>query len=301
MLTLVSIFVPLHAVWATTSEAPYHDDAWMWGVSTQSLSLIQSLGTSTVVALPIPVFGVHASDLTQNFGDARGGGARTHEGLDIVAPHGTPVASPTDAVVLQVGDGVNSGLVIRTANPGGEIFVYMHLSKIMPGLVQGAYVRRGDIIGLVGNTGNAADAGPHLHFEIRQNGAQNPYPRLVHTFTPIEWDASIAQVQKTDSTVFVAQSTSALTKAVEAPAPRSVSFARDLEVGMEGADIRALQRFLNTAGYSVASSGAGSSGHESTYFGERTRRALVRFQKAHDIVPAVGYLGPKTRARIAAL
>jgi murein DD-endopeptidase MepM/ murein hydrolase activator NlpD len=72
------------------------------------------------------------------FGDARGGGTRTHEGLDIMAPGGTPVVSPTDAVVLATGDGPDSGLFVRTANPGGEQFVYMHLREIAKSILTGA-------------------------------------------------------------------------------------------------------------------------------------------------------------------
>ncbi len=73
-------------------------------------------------------------------------------------------------------------------------------------------------------------------------------------------------------------------------------FARNLEFGMSGADVKALQVYLNTHGYAVASSGVGSSGKETTKFGGATKAALIKFQKAMGITPAVGYFGPKTRA-----
>jgi hypothetical protein len=73
------------------------------------------------------------------------------------------------------------------------------------------------------------------------------------------------------------------------------NFTRNLTVGSVGDDVKALQVWLNTHGYLVVSSGPGSLGSETTYFGERTRQALVKFQQAQSITPAVGYFGPKTR------
>ena len=65
---------------------------------------------------------------------------------------------------------------------------------------------------------------------------------------------------------------------------------------MSGADVKALQVYLNTHGYVIASSGAGSPGNETTKFGGATKAALIKFQKANGITPAAGYFGPKTRA-----
>lgn len=76
-------------------------------------------------------------------------------------------------------------------------------------------------------------------------------------------------------------------------------FSRNLEVGSTGAEVKALQVYLNTHGYTVASSGAaGSPGNETTRFGAATRAALIKLQKAAGITPAAGYFGPKTRAYI---
>ena len=76
------------------------------------------------------------------------------------------------------------------------------------------------------------------------------------------------------------------------------SFMRDLELGVTGADVKTLQVFLNTHGYTIASSGAGSLGNETTMFGSLTRAAVIKYQKAKGITPAVGYFGPKTRAAV---
>lgn len=80
----------------------------------------------------------------------------------------------------------------------------------------------------------------------------------------------------------------------------SASFSRDLETGSTGDDVRALQAYLNSHGFAVASSGAGSPGNETNRFGGLTRAALIKFQKAKGITPPAGYFGPKTRAYISA-
>jgi peptidoglycan hydrolase-like protein with peptidoglycan-binding domain len=76
---------------------------------------------------------------------------------------------------------------------------------------------------------------------------------------------------------------------------------RDLYRGMSGEDVRTLQGLLNTKGYTVALTGAGSPGNETIYFGPATEAAVIRFQIAHGISPAVGYVGPITRAALASL
>ncbi|MEI6057626.1 MAG: DUF2341 domain-containing protein [bacterium] len=76
---------------------------------------------------------------------------------------------------------------------------------------------------------------------------------------------------------------------------------RDLTLGSRGEDVRLLQVYLNSHGYQISQTGAGSSGHETALFGSLTQKALARFQKANGIKPAVGYFGPLTRRVIAAL
>ncbi|KKU55270.1 MAG: hypothetical protein UX77_C0014G0001 [Parcubacteria group bacterium GW2011_GWA1_47_11] len=78
----------------------------------------------------------------------------------------------------------------------------------------------------------------------------------------------------------------------------TAAFARNLELGMTGADVKALQQWLNANGYRVAESGPGSLGNETTKFGGATKAALIKFQKAMGITPAAGYFGPKTRAAV---
>ncbi len=145
-------------------------------------SRVSALPAEAVQDLPIPIlFGFSTANLTRNFGDPRSGG-RTHEGLDLMAVKSAPIVSPTRAVVLGKGIWAGAGNYVSTANPGGETFVYMHLDQPSQ-LNDGDVLQPGDLIGYVGNTGNAAGGATHLHFEIRKNGvATDPYPRLTKEF-----------------------------------------------------------------------------------------------------------------------
>ncbi len=78
----------------------------------------------------------------------------------------------------------------------------------------------------------------------------------------------------------------------------SYTFTRDLTVGSTGADVKALQQFLNSHGAQVAASGTGAPGSESTYFGTLTKAALAKWQAANGVSPAAGYFGPITRAKV---
>jgi hypothetical protein len=76
-------------------------------------------------------------------------------------------------------------------------------------------------------------------------------------------------------------------------------FEADLTTGsLLGSEVKALQQYLNAHGYTIAASGTGSIGNETTTFGPLTKAALVKYQKAKGITPAVGYFGPLTRAAV---
>lgn len=76
------------------------------------------------------------------------------------------------------------------------------------------------------------------------------------------------------------------------------TFTRNLELGMTGADVKELQKFLNNNGFAIAASGVGSAGNETTSFGSMTKSALAKFQSANKISPAVGYFGSITRSAV---
>jgi murein DD-endopeptidase MepM/ murein hydrolase activator NlpD len=140
--------------------------------------------------LAIPVAGVNAKDLIDTYKQARAGGARVHDAIDIMAPHGTPVVSAAPGKVEKMffsqGGG---GVTAYVRSPDSRyIFYYAHLQDYAPGLREGQTIAQGDPIGTVGSTGNANPGGPHLHFAIHRmrpgepwhsGQAVNPYPLLV--------------------------------------------------------------------------------------------------------------------------
>ena len=140
--------------------------------------------------LIIPVAGMSATRLTDTFGASRGGGARRHNAIDIMAPRGTPVVAAADGVVerLHLNNRLGGITAYIRSDDGAWTYYYAHLDGYAPGLRQGQRLRRGDSIGFVGSTGNASADAPHLHFAISRMGASdrwwqgtpvNPYPLLV--------------------------------------------------------------------------------------------------------------------------
>ena len=115
--------------------------------------------------LEIPVEGVRRDQLTRQFDDARGG--RRHEAIDILAPQGTPVKAVEDGRVARLFQSKAGGITIYQFDPTEAFcYYYAHLDRYAPGLREGARIRRGQIIGYVGTTGNAPKNTPHLHFAV---------------------------------------------------------------------------------------------------------------------------------------
>lgn len=130
-------------------------------------------------ALIMPVVGVRTTQLYDSWGDARDGGRRQHRGIDIMAPKGTPLVAVADGILSFIGEQPKGGLCLWLTTEAGTSFYYAHLDRWAPGLFEGMEVRTGDLVGYVGNTGNARTTPPHLHFGINQNDEMvNPYPIL---------------------------------------------------------------------------------------------------------------------------
>ena len=139
-------------------------------------------------ALIVPVQGIEPSALRNTYDEQRGGGSRTHEALDIPAPRGTPVLSATGGRVLKLFDSKQGGKMVYAADSSERfILMYAHLDSYANGLAEGQPLRRGQVIGTVGTTGNAPPNVPHLHFAIaRSNDVKvwwkgapvNPFPIL---------------------------------------------------------------------------------------------------------------------------
>ncbi|MBB4839004.1 murein DD-endopeptidase MepM/ murein hydrolase activator NlpD [Sphingomonas kyeonggiensis] len=143
-------------------------------------------GNGDPVALIIPVEGVAARQLSDTWGQSRGGGTREHHAIDIMAPHGTPVLAAASGTVEKIFESVNGGhtLYVRTRDRT-TIHYYAHLDTYL--VAEKQVVRQGEQIATVGNTGSAQGGAPHLHFEIKlmqpgegwwQGRNINPYPLL---------------------------------------------------------------------------------------------------------------------------
>lgn len=137
-------------------------------------------------ALVVPVAGVAAADLRDSYTEARG--RRSHEALDILVPRGTPVLSATDGRLTKIHESAAGGRMVYAADASDRfILMYAHLDRYADGLVEGMPLRRGQVIGYVGTSGNAAPGTPHLHFAIARGRPSttwwrgtpvNPYPLL---------------------------------------------------------------------------------------------------------------------------
>jgi len=131
--------------------------------------------------LRMPVVGVRPHDLDDSWHAPRDGGVRQHKGIDIFAPKGTEVVAVADGIVSYIGDQNLGGHCIWLTTENGASFYYAHLDRWASGLYEGMEVQAGDLLGYVGNTGNAIHTPSHLHFGVNQNDEMvNPFPLLTH-------------------------------------------------------------------------------------------------------------------------
>jgi murein DD-endopeptidase MepM/ murein hydrolase activator NlpD len=140
----------------------------------------------TAGKLMIPVVGVIRAALRDNYNELRG--STPHRALDIPAPRGTPVVALGDGTVRKLFTSKKGGLTVYQFNPDDTLcYYYAHLDRYAPALREGQRLRRGDLIGYVGSTGNADPAAPHLHLEVMRLGPEkewwkgeaiNPFPLL---------------------------------------------------------------------------------------------------------------------------
>ena len=137
-------------------------------------------------SLLVPVAGIAPGRLSDNFEQSRG--SRKHEAIDILAPAGTPVVAVDDGRITKLFTSKPGGLTIYQYDREGKLaYYYAHLQRYAEGVHEGQEVRRGEVIGYVGVTGNADPGTPHLHFSVFRLGdppkwwqgeAVNPYPAL---------------------------------------------------------------------------------------------------------------------------
>jgi murein DD-endopeptidase MepM/ murein hydrolase activator NlpD len=130
---------------------------------------------------------------TDSWGNRRPGGRR-HQGTDIISPRGTEILAVADGVVSEMASSRTSGYFIRIEHEDEWTTSYLHLNNdtigtddgdggtwtaFFPTLQEGDEVIAGQVIGYVGDSGNAEGTIPHTHFEIKHDGEKtNPYPYL---------------------------------------------------------------------------------------------------------------------------
>lgn len=145
------------------------------------MAAIQAGGTVVGAGFVFPVGGPHS--YSDTFGAPRMFGtayAHLHQGTDIFASHGTPLLACERGVLISIGTDTLGGTKLWLVGASGTRYYYAHLSAYAEGVVEGKAVQAGDVVGFVGNTGNAATTPAHLHFEVHPGGgpAVNPYPLL---------------------------------------------------------------------------------------------------------------------------
>lgn len=145
-------------------------------------------GTDGLPALTVPVAGVAPRQLANTWGQARSDG-REHHGTDIAAPEGTRVLAAAPGVIEKLFQSQLGGITLYQRSPDRRwTFYYAHLKDYAPGLHEGQQVRTGEVLGFVGDTGDAGPGNYHLHFSAArlspdqhwwQGEDVNAYPMLV--------------------------------------------------------------------------------------------------------------------------
>jgi murein DD-endopeptidase MepM/ murein hydrolase activator NlpD len=144
-------------------------------------------------SLTLPIQGLNSHDIQDTFSQGRAGG-KLHEATDILAPRGTPVVAVQDGIIQKLFLSKPGGITIYEFDHVGVFcYYYAHLQSYAEGLTEGMSVKRGDVIGYVGTTGNAPPQTPHLHFAIFRLGPEkhwwqgtaiDPYPVLMKLVKP---------------------------------------------------------------------------------------------------------------------
>jgi murein DD-endopeptidase MepM/ murein hydrolase activator NlpD len=158
----------------------------------QEIPALADLAPSDATAKPagklmIPVDGIKLAQLLDNFDQPRGK-ERHHEALDIMAPKGSKVIAAGDGKVVKLFNSKPGGLTVYQFDPTEKYaYYYAHLDRYADGVKEGSVLKRGDLVGYVGVTGNSAKDAPHLHFAVVEltpkkewwkGTSVNPYPMM---------------------------------------------------------------------------------------------------------------------------
>ncbi|KKU79264.1 MAG: Peptidase M23 [Parcubacteria group bacterium GW2011_GWA2_47_7] len=259
-----------------------------------SLLYIPVLANAQVVrSIEFPVNG--PNNFFSDFGAPRGGGTRKHLGNDIIAAKMTPVVSAVNGTVNYViSPEAAWGYEISIIDAEGYQYLYFHLNNdtpstddgkggeanaYAPGLDRGQSVTKGQLLGWVGDSGNAENTVSHLHFEIHDPARQaiDPYSSLI---------TSTGDYRSSNAKLGITPDIRLQLEKVVDGRPNDI-FKTILEQGAGGEEVRQLQIVLKVLGLIEKENITG-------YFGPITREAVIAFQKRQMIDP-VGTVGPVTR------
>jgi peptidoglycan hydrolase-like protein with peptidoglycan-binding domain len=245
------------------------------------------MGEDVNYPLVFPVQG--SNTFGDHFWASRGSGI--HHAVDIMAPKMTPVVAVADGTIRWIG---RSCCTMRIQHDDGWASGYIHLNNdtpgtddgqgwgIAPGLTKGSRVSAGQLIGWVGDSGNAENTGSHLHFELI-----DPHGVYVDPYLAL-------RAAESGTPVPVSTSTSTSTGAAcSVPTPGSLSDLTGtsglIKRGARGSAVTQLQQFLNAIGHDVGSIDG--------IFGSKTVAGIRQFQERQALSPD-GVVGPATRSAI---
>jgi len=128
--------------------------------------------SATKLAIGLPILGLRKENIHDTF-DQKRDGDRAHEAVDILAPRGTPVLAVDSGTIRKLFLSKPGGMTIYQFDPTETYcYYYAHLDQYAEDLIEGKSVRRGELIGYVGSTGNASASAPHLHFAVFELGPE---------------------------------------------------------------------------------------------------------------------------------
>jgi murein DD-endopeptidase MepM/ murein hydrolase activator NlpD len=179
---------PIPSIVQATPAMPEADTNQLQNFNTAENNSAQNNITSdSPDNLMIPVVGIKREQLQDTFTDARSAG-RVHNAIDIIAPLGTPVVAVADGEIAKFFDSQLGGITIYQYSTDRRlVYYYAHLQKRADNLKEKDFVKRGTVIGFVGDTGNAGAGNCHLHFSIAaladpkrfwEGTDVNPFPLL---------------------------------------------------------------------------------------------------------------------------
>lgn len=250
-----------------------------------------AVSADTVRQIIFPVAGDYT--FRDDFHEPRGGGTRLHLGNDVIAAKMTPLVAVVDGYISFVArPEARWGYEVEIQDSEGYTYDYLHVNNDTPGtdngaggeayaypagIQRGATVARGTVIGWVGDSGNAEETVPHLHFEIRDPNHEpiNPFPSLAAASGGKGISANAPRPNTIEPTL------------EERKVELRYIFTKDMSEGAESNDVRQLQLVLKAAGHFTHPTATG-------YYGPITATSVSNYQKKKNI-PATGIVNYATR------